>query len=63
MKIIKMSLFWSKILSFMRELNTLIFKLISSKKMIDKFIDLIYVFINQMIIDDLTKSLIKNKFV
>jgi hypothetical protein len=33
------------------------------KKMIEKFIDLIYVFIDQMIVDDLTKSLIKNKFV
>jgi hypothetical protein len=33
------------------------------KKMIEKFIDLIYVFIDQMIIDDLTKSLIKDKFV
>jgi hypothetical protein len=31
--------------------------------MIEEFIDLIYVFIDQMIIDDLTKSLIKNKFV
>jgi hypothetical protein len=31
--------------------------------MIEDFIDLIYVFIDQMIIDDLTKSLIKNKFV
>jgi hypothetical protein len=33
------------------------------EKMIEEFIDLIYVFIDQMIIDDLTKSLIKNKFV
>ncbi len=33
------------------------------EKMIEKFINLIYVFINQMIINDLTKSLIKNKFV
>jgi hypothetical protein len=31
--------------------------------MIEEFIDLIYVFIDQMIIDDLTKSLIKDKFV
>jgi hypothetical protein len=31
--------------------------------MIEVFIDLIYVFIDQMIIDDLTKSLIKDKFV
>jgi hypothetical protein len=33
------------------------------KKMIEEFIDLIYVFIDQMIINDLTKSLIKDKFV
>jgi hypothetical protein len=33
------------------------------EKMIDEFIDLIYVFIDQMIIDDLIKSLIKDKFV
>jgi hypothetical protein len=33
------------------------------KKMIEEFIDLIYVFIDQIIIDDLTKSLIKNKFI
>jgi hypothetical protein len=33
------------------------------KRMIEDFIDLIYVFIDQMIIDDLTKLLIKNKFV
>jgi hypothetical protein len=33
------------------------------EKMIEEFIDLIYVFIDQMIIDDLTKSLIKDKFV
>ncbi len=33
------------------------------EKVIEEFIDLIYVFIDQMIIDDLTKSLIKNKFV
>jgi hypothetical protein len=33
------------------------------EKMIEDFIDLIYVFIDQMIIDDLTKSLIKNKFI
>jgi hypothetical protein len=33
------------------------------KKMIEEFIDLTYVFIDQMIIDDLTKSLIKDKFV
>jgi hypothetical protein len=33
------------------------------KKVIEKFIDLAYVFINQMIADDLKKSLIRNKFV
>jgi hypothetical protein len=33
------------------------------EKVIEEFIDLIYVFIDQMIIDDLTKSLIKDKFV
>jgi hypothetical protein len=33
------------------------------EKMMKKFIDLIYVFIDRMIIDDLTKSLIKDKFV
>ncbi len=33
------------------------------EKMIEEFIDLIYVFIDQIIIDDLTKSLIKDKFV
>jgi hypothetical protein len=33
------------------------------EKVIEEFIDLIYVFIDQMIVDDLTKSLIKNKFV
>ncbi len=33
------------------------------EKMIEEFIDLIYVFIDQMIVNDLTKSLIKNKFV
>jgi hypothetical protein len=33
------------------------------EKMIEEFIDLIYVFIDQMIINDLTKSLIKNKFI
>ncbi len=33
------------------------------EKVIDEFIDLIYVFIDQMIIDDLTKSLIRDKFV
>jgi hypothetical protein len=33
------------------------------EKMIEEFIDLIYLFIDQMIIDDLTKSLIKDKFV
>ncbi len=33
------------------------------KKVIEKFIDLFYVLIDQMIIDDLIKSLIKNKFV
>ncbi len=33
------------------------------KKVIEDFIDLAYVFINQIIIDDLTKSLIKDKFI
>ncbi len=33
------------------------------EKVIEKFIDLTYVSIDQMIIDDLTKSLVKNKFV
>ncbi len=33
------------------------------KKVTDEFIDLIYVFIDQMIVDDLIKSLIKDKFV
>ncbi len=33
------------------------------KKMIEEFINLIYVLIDQMIIDDLIKSLTKNKFV
>jgi histone deacetylase 1/2 len=33
------------------------------EKMIEDFIDLIYVFIDEMIIYDLTKSLIKNKFI
>jgi hypothetical protein len=33
------------------------------EKVIENSIDLIYVFIDQMIIDDLTKSLIKNKFI
>jgi hypothetical protein len=33
------------------------------EKIIKDFIDLIYVFIDQMIINDLTKSLIKNKFI
>jgi hypothetical protein len=33
------------------------------EKVIEEFIDLAYVFIDQMIIDDLTKSLIKDKFV
>ncbi len=33
------------------------------EKMIEDFIDLIYVFIDQMIIDDLIQSLIKDKFV
>jgi hypothetical protein len=33
------------------------------KKMIEEFINLIYVLIHQMIIDDLIKSLTKNKFV
>jgi hypothetical protein len=32
------------------------------EKVIEEFIDLAYVFINQMIVDDLTKSLIRNKF-
>ncbi len=33
------------------------------KKVIDESIDLAYILTNQMIIDDLTKSLIRNKFV
>jgi hypothetical protein len=33
------------------------------EKVIEKCIDLIYVFIDQMIADDLTKSLIRDKFV
>jgi hypothetical protein len=33
------------------------------EKMIEEIIDLIYVFIDQMIIDDLIKSLIKDKFI
>jgi hypothetical protein len=33
------------------------------KKMIDELVDLVYIFTKQMIIDDLTKSLIRNKFV
>jgi hypothetical protein len=33
------------------------------EKVIEEFIDLAYVSIDQMIIDDLTKSLIRNKFV
>jgi hypothetical protein len=33
------------------------------KKMIEEFIDLFYVFIDQMITDDLIKSLIRDKFV
>ncbi len=33
------------------------------KKVIEDFIDLVYVFIDQMIVDDLTKSLTKDKFV
>ncbi len=33
------------------------------KKVINESIDLTYIFTNQMIIDDLTKSLIRNKFV
>jgi hypothetical protein len=33
------------------------------KKVTDEFINLIYVFIDQMIVDDLTKSLIRDKFV
>ncbi len=32
------------------------------KKVIEEFIDLFYVFIDQMIIDDLIKSLIRDKF-
>ncbi len=33
------------------------------EKVIEDFIDLAYVFIGQMIVDDLTKSLIKDKFI
>jgi hypothetical protein len=33
------------------------------EKVIEDSIDLIYVFIDQMIIDDLTKSLIRDKFI
>jgi hypothetical protein len=33
------------------------------EKMIEEFIDLVYAFIDQMIADDSTKSLIKDKFV
>ncbi len=33
------------------------------EKMIENFIDLTYVFIDQMIVNDLTKSLIRKKFV
>jgi hypothetical protein len=33
------------------------------KKMIEESIDLFYVLIDQMIVDDLTKSLIRDKFV
>jgi hypothetical protein len=33
------------------------------EKVIEDFIDLVYVFIDQMIADDLTKSLIKDKFI
>ncbi len=33
------------------------------KKVVDELIDLIYVLTNQMIVDDLTKSLIRNKFI
>jgi parvulin-like peptidyl-prolyl isomerase len=33
------------------------------EKIIEELIDLIYMFIDQMITDDLTKSLIRNKFV
>jgi hypothetical protein len=33
------------------------------EKVIEEFIDLAYVFIDQMIADDLTKSLIRDKFV
>ncbi len=32
------------------------------EKVIEEFIDLFYVLIDQMIVDDLIKSLIKNKF-
>ncbi len=33
------------------------------EKVTERFIDLTYVLINQMIVDDLIKSLVKNKFV
>jgi hypothetical protein len=33
------------------------------EKVIEEFIDLTYVFIDQMIADDLTKSLVRDKFV
>ncbi len=33
------------------------------KKVIEELIDLVYVLIDQMIVDDLIKSLIKNKFI
>jgi hypothetical protein len=33
------------------------------EKVIDEFINLIYVFIDQMIVDDFIKSLIRDKFV
>jgi hypothetical protein len=33
------------------------------ERVIEEFIDLIYVLIDQMIIDDLTKSLVRNKFI
>ncbi len=33
------------------------------KKVTNESIDLVYIFIDQMIVDDLIKSLVKNKFV
>ncbi len=33
------------------------------EKVIEDFIDLVYVFIDQMIADDLTKSFVKDKFI